>query len=98
MCHCFPVSFRLPPFASWPSCPAAGFGPPYGRLTGIWSFSRTVTGFPRFAHVSSGRFRASSLPRGHGARMTGCNLPVNIAASQRQALTASDTHHRWRLR
>ncbi len=63
-----------------------------------WSFSRTVTGFPRSAHVSSGRFRAASLPRGHGARITGCNLPVIIAASQRQALTASDTLHRWRLR
>ena len=29
----FPVAFRPPAFASWPSCPAREFSPPYGRLT-----------------------------------------------------------------
>ena len=29
----FPAAFRPPAFASWASCPAREFGPPYGRLT-----------------------------------------------------------------
>ena len=29
----FPAAFRQPAFASWASCPAREFGPPYGRPT-----------------------------------------------------------------
>lgn len=36
-CSRFPVAFRLPPFASWPSCPATDLRLPHGRPTGDWS-------------------------------------------------------------
>jgi len=36
-CLRFPVAFRLPPFASWPSCPATDIRFPRGRPTGGWS-------------------------------------------------------------
>ena len=36
-CPRFPVAFRLPPFASWPSCPGTDLRSPCGRPTGGWS-------------------------------------------------------------
>jgi len=64
----FPVSFRPPAFASWASCPARGFRPPYGRPTAPPPATRTRTGFPRSARARPGWDRASSVPRGRRCR------------------------------
>ena len=43
-----PVAFRLPPFASWPSCPVPGFCFPRGRPTGGWSVPPDLDGVSMF--------------------------------------------------
>jgi hypothetical protein len=90
----FPLGFT--PRHYWQRMP--GWEQVSRTLTWDYTFDINRTSNSESTHNLRLRVAASSLPRGHGARMTGCNLPVNIAASQRQALTASDTHHRWRLR
>jgi hypothetical protein len=47
-CPRFPVAFRLPPFASWPSCPATDIRLPCGRPTGGWSSSPDLDGVSMF--------------------------------------------------
>ena len=47
-CPRFPVAFRLPPFASWPSCPATDIRFPCGRPTGGWSSPPDLGGFSMF--------------------------------------------------
>ena len=65
----FPVAFRPPAFASWASCPARGFRPPYGRPTATTtSAARTRAGFPRSARMRPGWDGASSVPRGRRCR------------------------------
>lgn len=82
-CSRFPVAFRLPPFASWPSCPATDLRLPHGRPTdgrssppdhdGVSMFrtgeSRPVSGAPYTPGpwCSHGRHRNS----GHH-----CHLPT----------------------
>jgi len=48
MCLRLPAAFRLPPFASWPSCPATGFRLPHGRPTGDWSRAPDPDGVSMF--------------------------------------------------
>ena len=73
----FPAAFRLPAFASWASCPARGFRPPYGRPTGHpQQRCRTLTGFPRSARVRPGPGRAPSIPRGQR-----CSRPSPLSAA-----------------
>ena len=89
------VAFLLPfgrrhllhghPFPPWNSAPFAV------GLPGAGQFSRTIAGFPRSARVSRGRIRVSSLPRGHGAHVTGYDTPATTAAFQQQTLDASTT-------
>jgi hypothetical protein len=55
-------------FASWASCPARGFRPPYGRPTAPPLAARTRAGFPRSARMRPGWDRASSVPRGRRCR------------------------------
>jgi hypothetical protein len=81
----FPVAFRPPAFASWASCPARGFRPPYGRPTAPPPAARTRTGFPRSARARPGWVRASSVPRGRRCRRDRVWCPVAAAASQRPA-------------
>ena len=47
-CPRFPVAFRLPPFASWPSCPVPDFCLPRGRPTGGWSAPPDLNGVSMF--------------------------------------------------
>ena len=83
----FPAAFRLPPFASWPSCPIPDLRSPCGRPTGGWSVPRrTWTGFPCSALVRCDRCRAPPIPRGRGAHMAGIETPTTTATSQRRAL------------
>jgi hypothetical protein len=48
MCLRFPVAFRLPPFASWPSCPVPDLCLPHGRPTGGWSVPPDLDGVSMF--------------------------------------------------
>jgi hypothetical protein len=48
MCLRFPVAFRLPPFASWPSCPVPDLCLPHGRPTGGWSVPPDLNGVSMF--------------------------------------------------
>jgi len=84
-CLRFPVVFRLPPFASWPSCPATGFRLPCGRPTGGRSFPPDLTGIPCFALVSCDRCRAPPIPRDRGALMADQGNSATTAASQRRS-------------
>jgi hypothetical protein len=47
----FPVAFRLPPLASWPSFPATGIRLPRGRPTGGWSNPPDRNGVSMFRTV-----------------------------------------------
>ena len=67
----FLLAFRLPPFASWPSCPAPDIRLPCGRPTGGRSSPPDLTGFPCSALVRRDRCRAPPIPRDRGAHMTG---------------------------
>jgi len=44
----FPAAFRLPPFASWPSCPVPDLRSPCGRPTGGWSLPPDLDGVSMF--------------------------------------------------
>ena len=44
----FLLAFRLPPFASWPSCPVPGFRLPCGRPTDGWSAPSDLNGVSMF--------------------------------------------------
>jgi len=86
-CPGFPVAFRLPPFASWPSCPATDVRSPCGRPTGWLVFSTgPVTGFPCSALVRCGRCRTPPIPRDRGALVADIETSATTAASQRRVL------------
>jgi hypothetical protein len=80
----FPAAFRLPPFASWPSCPAMGFRLPHGRPTGGWSLPPDLTGFPCSALVRCDRCRVPPIPRGRGALVADIETSATTAAFQRR--------------
>jgi len=65
----FPAAFRPPAFASWASCPARGFRPPYGRPTAPQA-ARTRAGFPCSARVRRGRGWGRPLYPGDGGACT----------------------------
>ncbi len=87
----FPAAFRLPPLASWPSCPATGFRLPHGRPTGGWSRPPDLTGFPCSALVRYDRCRVPPIPRGRGAHVADIETSATTAASQRLALFSGGT-------
>jgi hypothetical protein len=97
----FPVVFRPPSFASWPSYPATEFRVPCGPPTGGWSPPPDLTGFPRSALVRYDRCRVPPLPRDRGAPMADAETSATTAASQRRALfsgTASIPPEFWMTR
>ena len=85
MCSCFPDAFRLPSFASWPSCSRRRYPLP-SRSAYQWLAHRTATGFPCFTLLRSDRCRAPPILRDRGALMADIETSATTAASQRRVL------------
>jgi hypothetical protein len=79
----FPVAFRLPPFASWPSYPATDIRLPCGRPTGSWSSPPDHDGVSMFRTGETRPASGASYTPGpwcsHGRRRNfshHCRLPA----------------------
>ena len=71
----FPVAFRLPAFASWPSFPRWGAGPSL-RSAYRPRKSRTPTGLSRFTRMRYGRGGCPLYPGDCGTHTTGAIFPA----------------------
>ena len=78
----FPVAFRPPAFASWPSFARRGAGPSLRSAYRSCCQGRTPTGLPRSARMSCGRGGCPLYPGDCGARTAGRSSP---AAARRLA-------------
>jgi hypothetical protein len=88
----FPVAFRLPAFASWPSFARWGTGPPL--RSAYRPKGRTSTGLPCSARMRCGRGGCPLYPGGGGAHTGGSYARPPPAASQRPApVPRPATHH-----
>ena len=96
-CPRFPVAFRLPPFASWPSCPAPDFRLPHGRPTGGWSVPPDLNGVSMFRTGEIRPVSGASYTPGPWCSHDRHATPVTTAASQRSALFSGATFHPPRM-
>ena len=78
----FPLPFRPPAFASWPSCARQGPGPSLRSADRPCGQGRTPAGLPRSARMRCGRGGCPLYPGDCGARTAGRSSP---AAARRLA-------------
>ena len=90
----FPVAFRPPAFASWASCPAAGFRSPHGRPTSSQPAPGPRRGF-HVPHITRhDRVGCPLYPEASGVHTTGPIPPVAACRpSSGQALSPRSSSH-----
>ena len=92
----FPVAFRLPAFASWPSFARWGTGPSLRPAYRSCGQGRTPTGLSRSARMSCGRGGCPLYPGDCGARTAGRSSPAATRrlAAARPCTPRPASHHR----